>query len=73
MTHRRQIVIGSAAWLIAASAGAATKRSAKGAGAKKVALVDDGAPDVVTYGLRDDVVALRRRASPSGASSTSSG
>ena len=55
MTHRRQIVIGSAAWLIAASAGAATKR-AKGAGAKKVALVDDGAPDVVTYGLRDDVV-----------------
>jgi len=55
MTHRRQIVIGSAAWLIAASAGAATKR-AKGAGAKKVALVDDGAPDVVTYGLREDVV-----------------
>jgi membrane-bound lytic murein transglycosylase B len=55
MTHRRQIVLGSAAWLIAASAGAATKR-AKGAGAKKVALVDDGAPDVVTYGLREDVV-----------------
>jgi len=55
MTHRRQIVIGSAAWLVAASAGAATKR-AKGTGAKKVALVDDGAPDVVTYGLRDDVV-----------------
>ena len=55
MTHRRQILIGSAAWLVAASAGAATKR-AKGTGAKKVALVDDGAPDVVTYGLRDDVV-----------------
>jgi membrane-bound lytic murein transglycosylase B len=58
MTHRRQIVIGSAAWLVAASAGAATKRAkgAKGAGTKKVALVDDSAPDVVTYGLRDDVV-----------------
>ena len=55
MTHRRQIVIGSAAWLIAASAGAATKR-AKGNSGKKVALVDDGAPDVVTYGLRDDIV-----------------
>ena len=55
MTHRRQIVVGSAAWLLAASAGAAAKR-AKGGGAKKVALVDDGAPDVVTYGLRDDVV-----------------
>ena len=55
MTHRRQIVIGSAAWLIAASAGAATKR-AKGNSGKKVALVDDGAPDVVTYGLREDVV-----------------
>jgi len=42
MTHRRRIVIGSAAWLIAASAGAATKhaKGAKGAGAKKVALVD---------------------------------
>jgi len=58
MTHRRRIVIGSAAWLIAASAGAATKhaKGAKGAGAKKVALVDDAAPDVVTYGLREDVV-----------------
>ncbi len=53
MTHRRQIVVGSAAWLIAASAAAATKRAK---GAKKVALVDDGAPDVVTYGLREDVV-----------------
>ena len=58
MTHRRQIVIGSAAWLIATAAGAASKhaKGSKGAGAKKVALVDDGAPDVVTYGLRDDVV-----------------
>jgi len=55
MTHRRQIVLGSAAWLIAAGAAAATKRAKGGAG-KKVALVDDGAPDVVTYGLRDDVV-----------------
>ena len=58
MTHRRRIVIGSAAWLIAASARAATKhaKGTKGAGAKKVALVDDAAPDVVTYGLREDVV-----------------
>jgi membrane-bound lytic murein transglycosylase B len=55
MTHRRQIVVGSAAWLIAAGARAATKR-AKGSGAKKVAIVDDGAPDAVTYGSRDDVV-----------------
>jgi len=55
MTHRRQIVIGSAAWLIAASAAAATTKR-KGNGAKKVALVDDNAPDVVTYGLREDVV-----------------
>jgi len=55
MTHRRQIVIGSAAWLLAAGAGAATKR-AKGSSGKKMALVDDGAPDVVTYGLRDDIV-----------------
>jgi membrane-bound lytic murein transglycosylase B len=57
MTHRRQIVIGSAAWLVAAGADAATKR-AKGAGAKKVAVVDDNAPDVVTYGLREDVVSF---------------
>ena len=58
MTHRRRIVIGSAAWLIAASAGAATKhaKGAKAGGTKKVALVDDAAPDVVTYGLREDVV-----------------
>jgi len=55
MTHRRQIVVASAAWLIAAGAGAATKR-AKGAGAKKVAVVDDGAPDAVIYGSREDVV-----------------
>jgi len=57
MKHRRQIVIGSAAWLIAASTGAATKR-AKGSGAKKVALVDDAAPDAVTYGSREDVVSF---------------
>jgi membrane-bound lytic murein transglycosylase B len=55
MTHRRQIVVGPFAWLIAAGASAANKRT-KGAAAKKVALVDDGAPDVVTYGLRDDVM-----------------
>ena len=60
MNHRRQIVIGSAAWLVAAGAGAATQRAkgARGGSAKKVALVDDGAPDVVIYGLRDDVVAF---------------
>ena len=60
MNHRRQIVIGSAAWLVAAGAGAATQRAkgARGGSAKKVALVDDGAPDVVTYGWRDDVVAF---------------
>jgi membrane-bound lytic murein transglycosylase B len=55
MTHRRQIVVAPFAWLITANAGAATKRT-KGAGAKKVALVEDGAPDAVTYGLREDVV-----------------
>jgi len=60
MNHRRQFVIGSAAWLVAAGAGAATQRAkgARGGSAKKVALVDDGAPDVVIYGLRDDVVAF---------------
>jgi membrane-bound lytic murein transglycosylase B len=55
MIPRRHLVVGGAAWLIAAGAGAANRR-AKGAGAKKVALVDDGAPDVVTYGGREDVV-----------------
>ena len=55
MTHRRQIIVGSAAWLVASAACAASKR-AKGTGAKKVAVVDDGAPDVVTYGAREDVV-----------------
>jgi len=55
MTHRRQIIVGSAAWLVASAACAAGKR-AKGSGAKKVAVVDDGAPDVVTYGAREDVV-----------------
>ncbi len=55
MIHRRHIVVGSAACLIVAGAGAAPKR-AKGASPKKVALVDDGAPDVVTYGMREDVV-----------------
>src|SRR5437764_953162 len=55
MTHRRQIIVGSAAWQVASGACAASKR-AKGTGAKKVAVVDDGAPDVVTYGAREDVV-----------------
>jgi membrane-bound lytic murein transglycosylase B len=55
MTHRRQIIVGSAAWLVASAACAASKR-AKGSGAKKVAVVDDGAADVVTYGGREDVV-----------------
>ena len=57
MNHRRQLVLAGAAWLIGADAGAAAKR-AKATTAKKVALVDDGAPDVVTYGLRDDVVSF---------------
>src|SRR5436190_11121157 len=55
MTHRRQIIVGSAAWLVASAACAAGKR-AKGSGARKVAVVDDGAPDVITYGAREDVV-----------------
>jgi len=55
MTHRRQIIVGSAAWLVASAACAAGKR-VKGGGAKKVAVVDDSAPDVVTYGAREDVV-----------------
>ncbi|HEV7575964.1 MAG TPA: lytic murein transglycosylase B [Caldimonas sp.] len=54
MTLRREIVVGPFAWLLAASAGAAS-RKAKGAGANQVALLDDNAPDAVTYGTRDDV------------------
>ena len=57
MIQRRQIVVGSAAWLAAAGASAAA-RHAKAAGKKKnkVDVVDDRAPDAVTYGTRDDVV-----------------
>ena len=58
MTHRRQIVDRQRclAGRGRAPAPRASTPRAQGAGAKKVALVDDGAPDVVTYGLRDDVV-----------------
>ena len=55
MIHRRLLVVASAAALIAGAVGAAPQR-ARRAVAKKVALVDDGAPDEVTYGSRDDVV-----------------
>ena len=51
---RRRWVLASAAWLLAPAAIAAT-RSSKRAAAKRVALVDDDAPDVVNYGTREDV------------------
>src|SRR3954451_11083014 len=57
MIQRRQIVVGSAAWLAAASAGAAAKHAKPAEKKKKKAdVVDDRAPDTVTYGARDDVV-----------------
>ena len=56
MTRRRQILVGSAAFcLLATGVGAAPKRARNGS-AKPVGVIDDGAPDVVTYGLREDVV-----------------
>ena len=57
MIQRRQIVVGSNAWLAAAGASAAA-RHAKATEKKrnKVDVVDDRAPDAVTYGTRDDVV-----------------
>ena len=52
---RRRFVLASAAWLLAAGATAAP-RDGRRTGARPAALVDDDAPDVVTYGARDDVV-----------------
>jgi membrane-bound lytic murein transglycosylase B len=50
---RRQLLLGSAAWLLACGAAAATRK--RGA-VKPVALVEDDAADAVGYGTRDDVV-----------------
>jgi membrane-bound lytic murein transglycosylase B len=50
--QRRRLVLGSAAWLLSSCAGAAPR---KRAAAKPAADVDDGAPDAVPYGTRDDV------------------
>ena len=55
MHPRRRIVLGIAAWLLGASAGAAERRTRRAA-AKRVALVDDDAPDAVSYGSREDVL-----------------
>jgi len=69
MSLRRRLVLGSAAWLLASGAPGAT-RPGKRASAKRVALVDDDAPDTVTYGMREDVmqfadaVAVRRDLDP---------
>ena len=54
MTARRHLVVAGAAWLLGAKVDAAPVR--KKNAARKVALVDDDAPDVVTYGRRKDVV-----------------
>ena len=57
MTFRRQLLIGSAAWLIAAGAGATKKRrAASGKASRQIALVDDDVPDVASYGTREDVL-----------------
>jgi len=53
--QRRRIVLGSAAWLLACSAAGAA-RSGKRAGARKVVLVDDDAPDANPYVTREDVM-----------------
>jgi membrane-bound lytic murein transglycosylase B len=50
---RRAIVLGAAASLLASCADAATRKRAT---KKAVALVDDDAPDGVTYGSREDVL-----------------
>jgi membrane-bound lytic murein transglycosylase B len=52
-SSRRTIVVGAAAWLLASSVEAATR---KRSGRKPVALVDDDAPDAFTYGAREDVM-----------------
>ena len=57
MIPRRQIVVAGAAWLAAAGASAAAKHAkAVEKKKKKADVVDDRAPDAVTYGTRDDVV-----------------
>jgi membrane-bound lytic murein transglycosylase B len=54
--HRRLIVLGAAGLALPFAASAGGKLT-KGARARKTADVrDDNAPDVVTYGMRDDVV-----------------
>lgn len=55
MHPRRRIVLGTAAWLLGAGAGAAERRTRRAA-AKRVTLVDDDAPDAVSYGSREDVL-----------------
>jgi membrane-bound lytic murein transglycosylase B len=55
MHPRRRIVLGTAAWLLVAGAGAAERRTRRAA-AKRVTLVDDDAPDAVSYGSRVDVL-----------------
>ena len=54
LPSRRLVLLGGVALLVPRLAGAETAR-AKG-NRKRVALTPDDAPDVVTYGLRDDVV-----------------
>ena len=52
---RRQLVLASAAWLLVPAASGAP-RSVRRATARPATLVDDDAPDVVSYGTREDVV-----------------
>src|SRR5664279_1104420 len=54
MTARRPLVLAAAACLL--GAGVATAAPRKKSAVRKVALNDDDAPDVVTYGRRDDVL-----------------
>ena len=55
MHLRRRIVLGTAAWLLGAGA-AAARRKTRSSPAKRVALVDDDAPDGAGYATREDVV-----------------
>jgi membrane-bound lytic murein transglycosylase B len=55
LQQRRRFVLGSAAWLLATSADAA-KRARPRAAAKRVAMLDDEAPDSFAYGTREDVL-----------------
>ena len=54
--QRRRLVLGSAAWLLAASAAAGSKRPRQRAAARRVAMLDDEAPDTFAYGGREDVL-----------------